>query len=181
MFVVDSGLASQVLKKENWAVAQSGPPLGGGIHAQVLLFLKILFSIPNNGFMRQHEISTFYLNLHWTNFRRMYVDLNTSRDETKAIVCRLHLEVLRVILKHHTLDIFAVTRKLGIIACLAREIALEASMANPFSNFDPPSSQLTMAVLEAEALEKPLENAQEKSSETEGKLLKHCFFLCFLT
>eukprot|EP00210_Caulerpa_lentillifera_P004581 g4371.t1 len=168
LFDPESGMASQVLKNKEWATtARSGFQLAGGLHVQVLLFLKALFSVPTNEFIRQHEITTFYLTLHWTSFKGMYAELNTKRDETTATVCRLHLEVLREILKHHTLDIFAVVRKLGVITCLANEIALEASISNQFNNFNPPPSELTMASLESEAQTKSITPVQIKSSDTE--------------
>lgn len=111
----------------------------------------------------------------------MYAELNIKREERTAAVCRLHLEVLRVILKHHTLEIFAVVRKLGIMASLGDEIALEASLANQFNNFDPPPSQLTMEAIESQELEKPASNAPTKSSETEGKVFRHrCLNMCNL-
>lgn len=87
------GYAPKVLKQQDWGLSQKGPPLEGGIHAQVLLFLKTLFSIPNNAFLKEREITTFYLELHWSGFKENYVQVSSSLNVKARVLCRLHLEV----------------------------------------------------------------------------------------
>ena len=66
--------------------------MDGGIHEHVLLFLKALFSIPNNGFLKERDISNYYLELHWNGFKQSYMAAAFDKGLSSAVVCRLHLE-----------------------------------------------------------------------------------------
>ena len=90
--VAEEGHAPRTLLKRDCERTTSKPSFSGGIHALVLVFLKTLFSVPNNAFAKQRDISTYYMELHWSGFKRNYIKAGKRRSFAASIVCKGHLE-----------------------------------------------------------------------------------------
>lgn len=88
----ENGMAVSVLRKSHWGQCVDDTKVNTNLHVQVLTFLKTLFSVPRNNFIAQNDTSMFYLDFHWSSFKRLYQEAAIANTEVGP-VCTLHLQV----------------------------------------------------------------------------------------